>query len=127
MVSRKDAQLSNSHIASSLPSHLVAVLVGATSGIGEYSLMAFVKYANKPRIYFVGRSQESADRILAVLNGLNSEGEYNFIKADFSLIRTVDEVCQGIKSKEKSINLLFLSPGALHMHSMSCLLIPAPS
>jgi NAD(P)-dependent dehydrogenase (short-subunit alcohol dehydrogenase family) len=119
MVSLKDVQLSNSHIASSLPPHLVAVFVGSTSGIGEHSLKTFAKYANKPRIYFVGRSQESADRILAELKGLNADGEYNFIKADVSSIQTVDEVCQDIKNKEKSINLLFLCPGAMHMHRMS--------
>jgi NADP-dependent 3-hydroxy acid dehydrogenase YdfG len=56
MVSLKDVQLSNSRIASELPSHLVAVFVGATSGIGEASLKKFAKYACQPRIYFVGRS-----------------------------------------------------------------------
>ena len=28
-----------------------------------------------------------------------------------SLIRVVDEVCEGIKAKEKAINILFLSAG----------------
>lgn len=118
MVSLKDSQLSNARIATTLPPHLVAVFVGATSGIGEFSLKEFAKDANKPRIYIVGRSQEAADRILAELKVLNKEGEYNFIKADVSLINTVDEVCEDIKKKENSINLLFLSQGALHMHRM---------
>jgi short-subunit dehydrogenase len=119
MVSLKEAEASNSRIASSLPPHIVAVFVGSTSGIGEHSLKAFAKYANNPRIYFVGRSQESADRISAEMKALNADGEYNFIKADVSLIHNVDKVCDEIKSKEKSINLLFLSPGALHMHRKS--------
>jgi hypothetical protein len=63
MVSLKYVQLSNGRIASALPPHLVCVFVGATSGVGEYSLKTFAKYANQPRIYFVGRSQEAADRI----------------------------------------------------------------
>jgi short-subunit dehydrogenase len=106
MVSVKEVQLSNGRIASALPQHLVCVFVGATSGIGEYSLKTFAKYANQPRIYFVGRSQEAAGRISGELKTLNSEGEYNFIKADVSLIHNVDKVCQDIKDKEKSINLL---------------------
>ena len=42
---------------------------------------------------------------------LNPAGEYMFIKADVSLIRIVNEVCEEIKAKEKAINILFLSAG----------------
>ena len=41
------------------------------------------------------------------------EGEYIFIKADVSLILAVDDVCKEIKSKEKAINVLFLTIGTL--------------
>lgn len=111
MVSLSDIRASNSRIASSFPKGLVAVFVGATSGIGETSLRQFAKYCSAPRIYFVGRSQEAGDRIGAELKGLNAKGEYIFIKADVSLIRVVDDVCRDIKSKEKSINVLLLSQG----------------
>jgi len=116
MVSLSDIQASNSRIASTLPSGMVAVFVGATSGIGEASLKQFAKYAKKPRVYFVGQSQEAADRIVTECKALNSEGEYIFIKANISLIRTVDDVCRDIKVKEKTINLLFLSQGTLVPH-----------
>ena len=46
---------------------------------------------------------------------LNPEGEYMFVKADVSLIRVVDEVCDMIKAKEKAINILFLSAGVAIM------------
>lgn len=113
MVSLKDVQSSNSRIASALPAGLVSVFVGATSGIGETALKQFAKHARQPRVYFIGRSQEAGSRIAAECKALNSEGEYIFIKADTSLIRTVDDVCQDIKAKEKSINILFLSTGTL--------------
>jgi NADP-dependent 3-hydroxy acid dehydrogenase YdfG len=113
MVSLLDVQSSNSRIASALPPGLVAVFVGATSGIGETTLKQFAKHARRPRVYFVGRSQEAGDRIAAECKALNSEGQYIFIKADTSLIRTVDDICRDIKSKEKSVNLLFLSTGTL--------------
>ena len=113
MVSLTDVQSSNSRIASVLPPGLVAVYVGATSGVGEVSLKQFAKQVRQPRVYFVGRSQEAGDRIAAECKTLNAEGEYIFIKADVSLIRTVDEVCRDIKKKEKAINLLYLSPGSL--------------
>lgn len=111
MVSLLDVQSSNSRIASVLPPGLVAVFVGATSGIGETSLKQFAKHARQPRVYFVGRSQEAGDRITGECKALNSEGKYIFVKADTSLIHNVDDVCRDIKNKEKTINLLFLSTG----------------
>jgi NADP-dependent 3-hydroxy acid dehydrogenase YdfG len=111
MVSLSDVHSSNALISSTLPAGLVAVFVGATSGIGEATLKKFVKYSYQPRAYFVGRSQDDADRIIAECKALNETGEYIFIKADVSLICVVDEVCEDIKVKEKTLNLLFLSAG----------------
>jgi short-subunit dehydrogenase len=113
MVSLSEVQASNALIASSLPSGLVGVFVGATSGIGETTLRQFAKYTTSPRCYFVGRSQDAGDRIAVECKELNPNGKYNFIKADISLIRTVDKVCQDIISQEKSINVLVLSQGSL--------------
>lgn len=111
MVALSQVQSSNSLISSTLPPNLVAVFVGATSGIGEATLKQFAKHSRQPRVYFVGRSQDAADRIAVECKALNSEGEHIFIKADVSLIRVVDEVCENIKAKEKAINILFLSAG----------------
>lgn len=113
MVSLTDIQSSNSRLASALPPGLVAVFVGATRGIGETSLKEFAKHARKPRVYFIGRSQEAGDRVAAECKELNSEGEYTFLKADTSLICNVDKICRDIKSKEKAVNLLFLTTGTL--------------
>ncbi|MCJ1316207.1 hypothetical protein MMC15_001527 [Xylographa vitiligo] len=113
MVSLTDVQASNSSIVSSLPAGLVAVFVGATSGIGEFTLLQFAKHARQPRVYFVGRSQEAGDRIAAECKALNGDGQYTFIKADTSLLSNVDAVCRDIKSKETVVNLLFLTTGTL--------------
>jgi NADP-dependent 3-hydroxy acid dehydrogenase YdfG len=111
MVSLSDVHSSNSLISSTFPPGLVALFVGGTSGIGEITLKKFVKYSRKPRTYFIGRSQDAADRILAECKALNPAGEYIFMRADVSLIRVVDEVCKEIKAKEKILNILFLSAG----------------
>lgn len=124
MVPLPDVQSSNSRIASALPPGLVAVFVGATSGIGETTLKQWAKHARQPRVYFIGRSQEAADRITAECKALNSDGEYTFIKADTSLLRNVDDVCRDIKVKEKSINLLFLSTGTLVQHTSMSAILP---
>ena len=111
MVSLSAVQSSNALISSALPPGLVAVFVGATSGIGEATLKQFAGHARRPRAYLVGRSQDAGDRIVAECEALNPEGEYVFVRADVSLIRVVDEVCAAIKAKEKTVNILFLSAG----------------
>lgn len=111
MVSLEDIRAHNAQVSSSFPPGLVALFVGATSGIGAATLKAFAKNTRSPRAYFVGRSQEAADQIVAECKTLNPEGEYIFIPADVSLIRVVDEVCAQIKAKETQLNLLCLSQG----------------
>jgi NAD(P)-dependent dehydrogenase (short-subunit alcohol dehydrogenase family) len=113
MVALKDVQASNSQIKSTWPSGLVAVFVGSTSGIGAYALKEFAHRASKPRIYFVGRSQEAADKLLVELKSLNPGGEYIFLKCDTSLMRNIDDLCLKIKAKETAINVLFMSQGTL--------------
>ena len=111
MVSLQVVKASNSLISSTLPTGLIAIFVGATSGIGESTLKQFAKYARQPRAYFIGRSQDAANRIVAECKALNPAGEFIFLKRDVSLIRAVDDVCKEIQAKEKTINLLFLSAG----------------
>ena len=113
MVALSAVQSSNSLISSSLPPYLVAVFVGATSGIGLYTLKAFAKYARQPRVYFIGRSQATGDRIVAECKDLNPEGDFIFVRVDVSLIRNVDEACVDIKRKEKNVNLLVMCQGTL--------------
>lgn len=113
MVELDKIRSSNQKLPTTLPSGLVAVFVGATNGIGEHTIKAFVKYTVKPRVYLVGRSKEAADRILKELKTINTSGEYIAIQEDVSLITVVDRVCKQIKAKETSINLLFQTQGSL--------------
>lgn len=113
MVALSAMQSSNSMISSSLPPNLVAVFVGATSGIGLYTLKAFAKYALRPRVYFIGRSQAVGDRVAVECKELNPEGEFLFVRVDVSLIKNVDDVCADIKTKEEKVNLLVMSQGTL--------------
>ncbi|KAF5680710.1 hypothetical protein FDENT_8329 [Fusarium denticulatum] len=115
MVSLSQVQQINASAASKLPAGLVAVFAGATAGIGETALKAFAKHTTRPKVYYIGRSQEAGDRLQSELKELNPEGEYIFIKKDMSLLKNVDEVCRDIKSKETVLNVLFLSQGTLRI------------
>jgi len=90
-----------------------ALFVGATAGIGEATLKAFVQNTSSPTIYLVGRSQASADAILDDCRKMNTGGTYTFIRSDVSLLANVDSVCEEIKSKEKKLDLIVLSCGYL--------------
>ncbi|KAK9332535.1 hypothetical protein V1520DRAFT_20189 [Lipomyces starkeyi] len=92
---------------------MVAVFVGATSGIGLSTLKQFAKYSNAPKVYVVGRSKQSATPLLHELEVLNPKGIFIFVETEISLIKNVDAVCEEIKTSEQMLDLVFLSPGFL--------------
>lgn len=113
MVALTQVQSTNSRVATALPPNLVAIFAGATTGIGSTALLAFAKYASRPRIYFIGRSEEQGAKLTTQMRGANPQGEYVFLKKDLSLLANVDEVCKEIAAREKAINVLFMSQGTL--------------
>lgn len=113
MVSLDAIETSNGRIKSTLPAGLVVVFVGATNGVGETTVRQFAKYAARPRVYIIGRSQQAGDRITAECKVLSPEGSFTFLKHETSLMRNVDAICNELSSKEEVINVLFLSVGTL--------------
>ncbi|EON64514.1 hypothetical protein W97_03747 [Coniosporium apollinis CBS 100218] len=111
MVTLPAIRASNELIPTALPPNLVAIFAGATSGIGEATLKEFATKAVRPRVYFIGRNQEAADRITTECKALNPDGEFNFIKADLSSMKNVDQLCEEIIKIEAVLNLLFMSQG----------------
>ena len=114
MVAIKDVRISNAAFKESKESSgLVAVFVGATSGIGMGTLKALAKNANAPKIYILGRSKNSAASLLIELGTLNPKATFVFIETEISLMKNVDLACEQIKSNEEKVDILFLSPGYL--------------
>ncbi|KAG2025180.1 hypothetical protein GB937_002941 [Aspergillus fischeri] len=113
MASLRAILASNQQLDSALPAGLVAIFIGATSGIGETAIKQFAKHTNAPRIYFIGRTASWAERIKTELKTINPKGSYFFLQCDASLLKSVDEVCLEIRAKETAISLLFLSIGSL--------------
>jgi NAD(P)-dependent dehydrogenase (short-subunit alcohol dehydrogenase family) len=114
MVTIKDVRESN--LAFKLSGHastMVAVFVGATSGIGMGTLKQYAKYAQGGKAYIVGRSKTAAQPLLDELKASDPNGTFDFIEAEISLIKNVDIVCEAIKAKEKKVDILFMSPGFL--------------
>ncbi|KAL4882991.1 hypothetical protein BJY04DRAFT_216708 [Aspergillus karnatakaensis] len=106
-------QAIRSHNASlqSLAPGLVAVFVGGTSGISLSTALALARDTLSPKIYLVGRSQPAADSAIASIKSLNPGAETTFLQGDISLLANVDRFCEEIATREKRVNLLFMTPG----------------
>jgi len=118
MVRINDIRKSN--LAFKLSGHaegLVAVFVGATSGIGMGTLKQFAKYAKAPTVYILGRSKKAAAPLLDEIKASNPGGTFEFIESEVSLMRNVDLVCDQIKANEKKVDIVFTSPGYLSFDS----------
>lgn len=112
MVSLRSVEQSNARVAS-LPQNLVALFIGATSGIGQNTLQHFAHHAPSPRIYTVARpaAVASHEAFLASLRQSNPGGTYKLITADTSLVSEVDRVVEALKRDETKLDILFLSAG----------------
>ncbi|KAI1390273.1 uncharacterized protein F4822DRAFT_401389 [Hypoxylon trugodes] len=114
-VSRQQVRDSNARLdAETYPR--VAVFVGGTSGIGEATLEELVlagkgKYA--VRIYVVGRAA-SATRVNANLDRLremNPLAELIWTEGEISLLSEVRRICDVVRERERSLDLLLVTPG----------------
>ena len=112
MVSLQTVRQSTARVAT-LPQGLVALFIGATSGIGKSALQLFARHASSPRIYSVARASSVAshDNLLATLRQSNPTGTYDLITADVSLVSEIDKVVNAITQKETKVDILFMSAG----------------
>ncbi len=114
MVKLNNIRTSN-HSLQELPPGLVAVFIGATSGIGLSTLQQFARNTNGARAYIIGRSRDKVSRIIDGLKLINPMGTFVFIEGQFSLIKEVDRMSEEIKKSEDHIDILCMSPGYLSL------------
>ncbi|KAJ9503061.1 hypothetical protein LTR99_007065 [Exophiala xenobiotica] len=112
MVTLQTIRKSNARIAE-LPEGLVALFLGATSGIGQSTLLQFAQHAVRPHIYIVARrtSAPATTGLLQKLQATNPDATYTIIEKDVSLIRESDDVVEFVQARETKLDLLFESVG----------------
>lgn len=127
MVQLNDIRNANSKLVNNQP--LVAVFVGGTSGIGDYTLRALVSNHSAKGtglcIYIVGRNAQAAETIISHCTTQCPDGQYHFIQAkDLSLLQNVDkaaaEIIQHQQQKYSNgyvprVDMLFMSQGGLYL------------
>ncbi|AEO56500.1 hypothetical protein MYCTH_2090608 [Thermothelomyces thermophilus ATCC 42464] len=97
---------------------VVAVFVGATSGIGLHTLRTTVTLFADPTVYVVGRSEARFADHRAELERLNPGARVVFLQADVSLLADVDAACDRIAAAaaaaaETKVDYLYMSPGLI--------------
>ncbi|KAI9899673.1 hypothetical protein N3K66_006134 [Trichothecium roseum] len=112
MVTYKDIQNSNAQLSDATAPR-VAVFVGGTSGIGKYTIRALAATGASVRIYLVGRksSSERTRAFIQELNAINPKAEVVWTEGEISLLAETRRVCEVIRSRESSVDLLFLTAG----------------
>ena len=127
MVHLSTIRAANSKLVNSQP--FIAVFVGGTSGIGEFTLRAFVSThlakGNGLCIYIVGRNAQSAKMIISDCTAKCPDGQYHFIQAkDLSLLQNVDKAAAEIIQHQQQntsescvprVDLLFMTQGGLYL------------
>jgi NADP-dependent 3-hydroxy acid dehydrogenase YdfG len=114
MVNIKAVRASNSLLKDSkYGTNVVAVFVGATSGIGMGTLKQFAKLTTSPKAYIAVRSIQAATPLLKELEASNPQGTFILYETQISLMKNVDKMCDEIKQKEKKVDIVFVSPGYL--------------
>ena len=125
MVKLNNVRISNRSLQE-LPPGLVAVFVGATSGIGLATLKQFARNTNGARAYIIGRSREKVSHIIDALKRINPMGTFVFIEGQFSLVKEVDRISEQIKKLEGHIDILCMSPGYLSLGGRKGVSLPSP-
>lgn len=101
-----------------------SLFIGATQGIGLATVEQLLQHVTFLTVYIVGRSASAFAKKLAKLKALNPTAAIHFIEAKISLLREVDNVCRQIATKERKLDLLFMSAGFLPIGKPDCKIMP---
>ncbi|KAH7007966.1 uncharacterized protein B0I36DRAFT_258234 [Microdochium trichocladiopsis] len=99
-------RVSNSRITAATAPR-VAVFTGATQGIGKATLTQLVGVGTPITIYLIGRNGSTQEGFLEELRASNQQAKIVWLEGQVSLLSETKRLCDEIKSREKSIDLLF--------------------
>ncbi|EAQ84451.1 hypothetical protein CHGG_08465 [Chaetomium globosum CBS 148.51] len=112
MVAYSEVEASNAQINDATAPR-VSVFLGGTAGVGKFTITALVGTGASVKIYLVGR-KSSAQRMQAFIqemHAVNPKAQIIWTEGEISLLADVKRICNEIKSKERHIDLVFLTAG----------------
>jgi NAD(P)-dependent dehydrogenase (short-subunit alcohol dehydrogenase family) len=113
MVSISVIKASNANISKETAPK-VAVFTGGTDGIGKATLTRLISTKLPMRVYVIGRNGDKHRPFLEELKKSNDKADIVWLEGQISLLAEVKRLCDIIKARETSIDVLYLSAGAIN-------------
>ena len=110
MVSISEVKASNARISKDTAPH-TAVFTGGTDGIGKATLTRLVATKLAIRVYIIGRNSKTHTPFLDELRKSNDQADIIWLEGQISLLSETKRLCDIIKARETSIDILFMSAG----------------
>ncbi|GAM85356.1 hypothetical protein ANO11243_033630 [Dothideomycetidae sp. 11243] len=90
----------------------VILVTGATAGLGRQTLLAFAA-AGSPRLFFTGRSSESAQKTVEACKAVNKSVSVTFQKCDLTDLAAVKAAAKEIISQTDRLDVVFCNAGVM--------------
>lgn len=90
----------------------VLLITGGTGGLGKESVLSFAAH-NPAHIYFTGRSQPSADKVIEEAKARYPGTPVTFIKCDLASLDAVRDTVKLFISKENRLDILSCNAGIM--------------
>ncbi|ROW00363.1 hypothetical protein VMCG_07240 [Cytospora schulzeri] len=113
MVNTTTITESNARYAAEHHKGLVCVFAGGTAGIGAATLERLATMLQSSTFYILGRNPPRHVACLEQLRASSPSNNFVFIEALVSLISDIDSACSQIRSAEKRVDFLCMSPGGM--------------
>jgi NAD(P)-dependent dehydrogenase (short-subunit alcohol dehydrogenase family) len=85
------------------------LVTGGTSGVGKAIAIGIAQTGAK--VIIVGRNRSNAEITLKEISERSGNKEISFIKADLSLMKSVSQLCELVKSQHSHLNGLINAAG----------------
>ncbi|KAI0147342.1 hypothetical protein GGR57DRAFT_260097 [Xylariaceae sp. FL1272] len=92
-----------------------AVFTGGTDGIGKATLIRLVATKVPIKVYVVGRNGDRHKSFLEELRRSNDQADIVWVEGQLALLAEVQRISEAIKSRETSIDVLFMSAGFIYI------------
>lgn len=90
----------------------VILITGGTGGLGRETVLSFV--AHEPaHIYFTGRSQPSADKVIAECKSKYPDISVTFLRCDLADLEHVQQAAKHFLAKEQRLDILLANAGIM--------------
>lgn len=110
MASISEVKASNNRISQDTAPR-TAVITGATDGIGKATLTRLIATKLAMKIYVIGRNGSKHQQFLDELRKSNERADIVWLEGQLTLLAETKRLCDIIKQRETSIDMLLLSAG----------------